>query len=167
MAKLKAKKSKKTKSPKKKTGKTALEMFNEINFMEDYAIIGKFCNLPPSKKDWIEVRRYELQASANKYEHLMGEYLINKGIKFIHQAPFVINGKIYFLDFYLPERRLAVEVDGIYHESMRQSDYDATRDYNFRSIGIKTLRINNNETHDWNQLDIRLAIASKQQNAKN
>ena len=141
---------------KKKVVSNKLKEYNKSNYIEDYQIIGQFCNLPKSKKEWIEDTRESLKSKANKYENCLGEYLIKKKIKFIHQAPFVINGKIYFLDFYIPSKRIAIEVDGQYHKSLYQGDYDYTRDYNFKSIGIKTIRISNNETLDNHQLDIRL-----------
>lgn len=142
---------------KKKVVSNRLNEYNKANYIEDYRIIGQFCNLPKSKKEWIEDTREQLKAKANKYENLFGEYLIKKKIKFVHQAPFIINGKIYFLDFYIPSKRIAIEVDGQYHDSLYQEDYDDVRDYNFNSIGIKTIRIANNETMDANQLDIRLS----------
>lgn len=119
--------------------------------------MGNSATFPKAKKEWIEDTREQLKAKANKYENLFGEYLIKKKIKFVHQAPFIINGKIYFLDFYIPSKRIAIEVDGQYHDSLYQEDYDDVRDYNFNSIGIKTIRIANNETMDANQLDIRLS----------
>lgn len=142
---------------KKKVVSNRLNEYNKANYIEDYRIIGQFCNLPKSKKEWIEDTKEQLKAKANKYENLFGEYLIKKKIKFVHQAPFIINGKIYFLDFYIPSKRIAIEVDGQYHDSLYQEDYDDVRDYNFNSIGIKTIRIANNETMDANQLDIRLS----------
>lgn len=142
---------------KKKVVSNRLNEYNKANYIEDYRIIGQFCNLPKSKKEWIEDTREQLKAKANKYENLFGEYLIKKKIKFVHQAPFIINGKIYFLDFYIPSKHIAIEVDGQYHDSLYQEDYDDVRDYNFNSIGIKTIRIANNETMDANQLDIRLS----------
>lgn len=142
---------------KKKVVSNRLKEYNKANYIEDYRIIGQFCNLPKSKKEWIEDTRESLKAKVNKYENLFGEYLIKKKIKFVHQAPFIINGKIYFLDFYIPSKRIAIEVDGQYHDSLYQEDYDDVRDYNFNSIGIKTIRIANNETMDANQLDIRLS----------
>lgn len=142
---------------KKKVVSNRLNEYNKANYIEDYRIIGQFCNIPKSKKEWIEDTREQLKAKANKYENLFGEYLIKKKIKFVHQAPFIINGKIYFLDFYIPSKRIAIEVDGQYHDSLYQEDYDDVRDYNFNSIGIKTIRIANNETMDANQLDIRLS----------
>lgn len=84
---------------KKKVVSNKLKEYNKSNYIEDYQIIGQFCNLPKSKKEWIEDTRESLKSKANKYENCLGEYLIKKKIKFIHQAPFVINGKIYFFRF--------------------------------------------------------------------
>lgn len=133
-----------------------LEQYNIANYLEDYRLIGYFCNLPKSKKEWIQDTREALKSKANKYEILLGEYLIEKKVKFIHQAPFIIDGKIYFLDFYVPNKKLAIEIDGNYHQSMTQEKYDNVRDKSFQSIGIKTIRINNNETMSKQQLDIIL-----------
>lgn len=94
------KKNKKNKrSFKKNEVQSPLDLHNISQYIEDYAIISKFSHLPFSKREWIETKRYELQYSANKYEHLLGAFLLSHDVKFIHQAPFVINGKIYFLDF--------------------------------------------------------------------
>ena len=109
-------------------------------------------------KDWIENRMYELRASANVYEHRVGELLISRGIEFIHQAPFVFRPKsIYFCDFYLPMQRIALEVDGIYHNSEDMVAKDAERDANFKSIGIRVVRIGNAETNNLPQLKLRLS----------
>ena len=142
----------------KKVGKNSLSFYNATNFKEDYKIIGRFCNLSFSKKDWIETTRYKIQSSANKYERLIGEYLINKKIIFVHQAPFMFDDKIYFSDFFIPRMRLIVEVDGDYHNSISQSESDEERDDLFSSLGIKTIRINNNEALDKKQIDMRLKI---------
>lgn len=139
--------------------KKSLSFYNLSNFKDDYKIIGRFCNLSFSKKDWIETTRYKLQASANKYERLVGEYLISKNISFIHQAPFMFDDKIYFSDFFIPKMKLIIEVDGDYHNSIMQSENDEERDVLFSSIGIKTVRINNNETLNRRQIEIRISIA--------
>lgn len=135
---------------------SVLDKYNIRHYEDDYVIIGKFCNMSYSTKDWIETNRYKLQFSANKYEKLMGEYLVNAKIKFVHQAPFVLDGKIYFADFYIPAYRTVIEIDGTYHDSMTQSKKDNDRDYAFKCKGIKTIRLNNAETLDKNQIDIRL-----------
>lgn len=143
--------------PKKKAKGNKLQEYNTANYFQDYVLIGQFCNLPKSKKEWIQDTREDLKSKANKYEILLGEYLIEHKVKFIHQAPFIIDGKMYFLDFYVPNKRIAIEVDGQYHQSITQESYDAVRDESFQSIGIKTIRISNNETMSKQQLDIILS----------
>ena len=131
-------------------------MHNIKSYIEDYAIISKFSHLPFSKREWIETRRYELQFSANKYEHYVGAYLLSHNVSFIHQAPFIINGKIYFLDFFIPSLRIAIEVDGASHEYSWKHEKDKDRDSNFKSIGIKTIRISNSEYESSKYLNIRM-----------
>lgn len=133
-----------------------LDIHNISNYIEDYAIISKFSHLPFSKREWIETRRYEHQFSANKYEHILGAYLLSHNVKFIHQAPFVICGRIYFLDFFIPSLRVAIEVDGVAHSYMVQKDRDLNRDKDFYSIGIKTIRVSNDEVKSSAYLDIRM-----------
>ena len=157
----KNKKSKKVFKAEKKSKpvvQSPLDIHNISNYIEDYAIISKFSHLPFSKREWIETRRYELQFSANKYEHLLGTYLLNHNVKFIHQAPFIICGKIYFLDFFIPALRVALEVDGVSHSYMRQADKDFSRDNDFRSIGVKTIRISNDEVNASKILDMRMKV---------
>lgn len=38
---------------KKKVVSNRLKEYNKANYIEDYRIIGQFCNLPKSKKEWI------------------------------------------------------------------------------------------------------------------
>lgn len=151
------KKNKKNKhSFKKNEVQSPLDLHNISQYIEDYAMISKFSHLPFSKREWIETRRYELQYSANKYEHLLGAFLLSHDVKFIHQAPFVINGKIYFLDFFIPSLRTAIEVDGVSHLWYDHPNKDNNRDIDFRTIGIKTIRISNDEVSSKKYLEIRL-----------
>lgn len=122
-----------------------LDIHNTESYMADNAIIAKL-TATYSTKDWIETRRSELQMQANVYERNLGAYFVNNNIRFIHQAPFIINKKIYFLDFYLPQKRIAIEVDGISHDSIAANEKDINRDRDFNSIGVKTYRINNAQT---------------------
>lgn len=154
------KKNKKNKrSFKKNEVQSPLDLHNISQYIEDYAIISKFSHLPFSKREWIETRRYELQYSANKYEHLLGAFLLSHDVKFIHQAPFVINGKIYFLDFFIPSLRIAIEVDGVSHSWYDHPNKDNNRDMDFKTIGVKTIRISNDEVSSKKYLEIRLKIS--------
>jgi very-short-patch-repair endonuclease len=76
---------------------------------------------------------------------------------FIHQAPFVFRPRtIYFCDFYLPDHKLVIEVDGIYHNGDVQFTKDKERDANLRSIGMRVVRIANEELGDPRLLALRL-----------
>lgn len=154
------KKNKKNKrSFKKNEVQSPLDLHNISQYIEDYAIISKFSHLPFSKREWIETKKYELQYSANKYEHLLGAFLLSHDVKFIHQAPFVINGKIYFLDFFIPSLRIAIEVDGVSHSWYDHPNKDSNRDMDFKTIGVKTIRISNDEVSSKKYLEIRLKIS--------
>ena len=59
------------------------------------------------------------------------------GFKFRRQHP----AGPYVLDFYCPEARLAVEVDGSIHECDDRPERDRTRDERLAERGVRTLRI--------------------------
>lgn len=59
----------------------------------------------------------------------------------IRQAYFRIRKRSYFLDFFFPSMMLAIEIDGSSHLSRKE--HDRLRDADFRSIGIRTIRIKN------------------------
>jgi len=51
----------------------------------------------------------------------------------------------YILDFYCPERRLAIEVDGGQHAYVRGQQNDAARGSYLRELGIRVIRFWNND----------------------
>lgn len=104
-------------------------------------------------RDWIEHTMYELRERANKYEKAVYNALKEKGAEFIHQAPFVLDGKIYFADFYIPALRTLIEVDGSSHDNVRNQRKDYLRDDSFASYKMNTVRIQNNVASDKNKLD--------------
>lgn len=59
------------------------------------------------------------------------------GFKFRRQA--IVRG--YIVDFWCPKVRLVVEIDGGYHLSEKQREWDRNRDAALASIGIETLRL--------------------------
>lgn len=145
-----AKKSKKNK--KVKSG--ALDKHNSYGYLKDLNRICKLGYISDSTRDWIETNMLRLRDCANVYEHKFGEYLIKKNVEFIHQAPFILSGKIYFADFYLPKYNLIVEIDGLYHSGMAQHEYDRFRDACFCGHKIKVLRLPNNAVMNDNDLNI-------------
>jgi len=61
--------------------------------------------------------------------------------KFRNQHP----ANKFILDFYCHKVKLAIEVDGEYHNSKVNQFYDDDRDRILEEFGIKTLRFTNNE----------------------
>lgn len=75
-------------------------------------------------------------------EHLLWEALRNKqldGFKFRRQHPV----SKYVLDFYCHQAKLAIELDGGYHEDSVQQLYDADRTANLTELGIEVIRFQN------------------------
>jgi len=64
-----------------------------------------------------------------------------QGIKFRRQKP--IN--IFVADFYCPELKLVVELDGEVHKDPRQAAHDENRDFYLRSVGCTVLRFPNRD----------------------
>lgn len=157
MRKIKSKKARREKQDK-------IDKYNIENYLTDLDYVAKL-NIPDYRKDWIVTTMYELRDKANIYERKLGNLLINKGIRFIHQAPFVFYGKkIYFADFFIPRLHLVIEVDGQYHQGFAQGEYDAVRDKNFADMGIKTARISNNLVKDDTSLNLYLETLLKGHN---
>ena len=77
-------------------------------------------------------------------EKLLWQELRNRKIqnqRFLRQ--FSISS--YVLDFYCPNLRLAIEVDGATHNTSDEIEYDKIRQSEIESLGIMFLRFNNEE----------------------
>jgi len=91
-------------------------------------------------------------------EKLLWHELRNRklsGFKFLRQHPIVYKadykGLNYFIaDFYCDEKKVIVELDGMIHEL--SGDYDEFRDSELSRMGIKTLRIKNEELSKINEV---------------
>ncbi len=53
----------------------------------------------------------------------------------------------YIVDFYIAERRLAIEIDGTQHYLEDGKSHDEARDAYLNSIGVTVLRFGNNEVN--------------------
>ena len=69
------------------------------------------------------------------------QYLRTYPIKFYRQRPM---GR-YIVDFYCAKARLVVEIDGSQHYEDQGLDYDRARTAYLESLGLKVLRVPNNE----------------------
>jgi len=86
----------------------------------------------------------ELRKNPTKAEAILWARLRNKqllGYKFRRQHP--IEG--FILDFYCPEARLAIEVDGADHLGDEAQEYDSYRTEVLQDLGIRVMRFWNSE----------------------
>jgi|SRR3989344_5066679 len=88
-------------------------------------------------------RRRELRQDQTKTEEKLWWYLRGQklGVKFKRQHS--VGG--YILDFYCPEKKLIIELDGGVHNKEESREYDAVRDKYFTDLDYKVLRFKNNE----------------------
>jgi len=99
-----------------------------------------FLKNDPAFKD----RRRELRHNQTDAEKVLWAQVRNKqffGLKFFRQY----SVGAYILDFYCPEKKLAVELDGGQHNLSEGREYDAERTAYLNSHGIKVVRFWNNE----------------------
>ncbi|MEK7635054.1 MAG: endonuclease domain-containing protein [Patescibacteria group bacterium] len=94
----------------------------------------------------LEERRRELRKNQTKTEEILWWYLRGQklGVKFKRQHS--IGG--YILDFYCPEKKLIIELDGEVHNTKEAREYDEVRDKYFRELDYKILRFENREVEN-------------------
>lgn len=85
--------------------------------------------------EWKTDRAREMRRKPTRSEAALWQMLRNRrlGVKFRRQHPALG----WILDFYCPEAKLAVELDGSHHDGSR----DEVRDKAIMALGIRTLRI--------------------------
>ena len=88
-------------------------------------------------------RRRELRKSQTKQEEILWRNIRNRklGVKFKRQ--YSIGG--YVLDFYCPEIKLVIELDGKQHFEKRKFLYDKERTEYLEVLDCKVLRFKNTE----------------------
>jgi very-short-patch-repair endonuclease len=89
-------------------------------------------------------KRRKLRRNQTQVEMLLWQRLRNKqvfGLKFFRQY----STGHYILDFYCPEKHLAIELDGGQHATLDIKKHDIERTKYLNSLGIKVIRFWNNE----------------------
>lgn len=98
------------------------------------------------REEWIDKTQKKNQEKSTASEKLLLKTALKRfGKRVKTQYEVTIKGHIYFLDFYIKSLKVAIEVDGGYHSTIEQSQKDRERDANLASIGIKTIRIKNEQ----------------------
>lgn len=131
------------------------------NKIEREYILHDYESLPDDFKEWVLENSIRMMENPTQAESLFESYLESKRVVFEKQVFFRINGKSYFLDFFIPSKKLAIELDGKYHKDRKA--YDVKRNKNFQSIGICTMRLPNKVAF---ARDIDKAINNRKRQAK-
>lgn len=108
-------------------------------------IVNDFANVEEKLKEWVAKTTIELRMNKTKAERKLSNVLDHSTYTVLEQPYFRINGKGYFLDFFFPKLNIAIELNGNAHEGSEREEYDWNRDADFRSIGIRTLRLANDD----------------------
>lgn len=139
-----------------KSGDSKLTGYSSNNYAVDVAHLSRLGKISTSRRAWIETTMLELRSKAPIYEHFLAEFLFANNIQFIHQAPFILDDKIYFADFFIPAKHAIIEVDGGYHNGCVQATKDRFRDLCFNGHMIRVIRIPNSATDNKNDLCLLL-----------
>ncbi|HAQ19265.1 MAG TPA: hypothetical protein DCR40_08550 [Prolixibacteraceae bacterium] len=99
-------------------------------------------------------RARELRKNMTGAERTLWYFLRNRrfyNLKFLRQHPIIyqvtIKGPDYFIpDFYCAEKKVVLELDGIIHNFQR--DEDEFRENILKGLGLRILRIRNEELED-------------------
>ena len=97
-----------------------------------------------TKKSEQEKRR-KLRREMTKAEVKLWLELKNKklGARFLRQYSI----HAFVVDFYSPELRLAIEVDGVTHSTDEEKEYDESRQSEIEQLGVVFLRFSNPEIY--------------------
>lgn len=89
-------------------------------------------------------RRQQLRNRATEEERILWSCLKKNTLKHKFIRQYSVEG--YVIDFYCPEKRLAIELDGEQHR--QNYEYDSIRTRLFEAYGIKVIRFWNWEVKD-------------------
>jgi len=108
---------------------------------------GKFNIMQTHNRKELKENRRNLRSNLTPAEIRLWKYLQSKqleGRKFRRQHSI---GN-YIVDFYCPEERIAIELDGEVHLNPVNEQYDILRDNYIKSLGIKVIRFRNSDIFD-------------------
>ena len=88
-------------------------------------------------------RRKDLRNNATPQEVLLWSKLKNSQLGFKFRRQQSIGG--YIADFYCPEKKLIIEIDGSQHFQKDNQEYDSIRTTFFEGLGLYVVRFSNNE----------------------
>lgn len=106
----------------------------------------KSANIEYNIKD-LEERRKKLRNNMTHAEVLLWNYIRRKQIQNIRfRRQFSIEQ--FIVDFYSPQLKLAIEIDGYTHSTYEENKYDNWRQNKLESYGVRFLRFTNEDVYE-------------------
>ena len=105
------------------------------------------------KENSAEHYKHILEVNATYAERVLYSFLTGK-IDFEFQKIIYTDNKKHFFiaDFYIPSKNLIIELDGEYHDNIKQQDKDIWRTRILKSLGYKVIRFKNKQITESNNL---------------
>lgn len=111
-----------------------------------------------SKENTAEHYKHILEVNATYAERLLKIFLTGK-IDFEFQKIIYTDNKHFFIaDFYIPSKNLIIELDGEYHDNIKQQDKDIWRTQILKSLGYEVIRFKNKQITESRDLSWLLNI---------
>ena len=112
--------------------------------------------LPPQ----LLVNAREMRKNQTDAEEMLWQLIRNRqlgNLKFRRQHPLKVG---FILDFYCAEKKLGIEIDGGYHNSSDQKEYDSMRTEAIKEYGINIIRFTNEEVTNETDVVLRQILSS-------
>lgn len=133
--------------------KTIYTTVDDLKLGDDIDV-RSYDELSPKFVKWIDETTIKLYNRRTFAERRFSEIMKKQLYKVVEQSFFMIDGKSYFLDFFMPQFNIAWELNGSVHKSKDSEYYDWGRDMAFNNIGITTIRLSNRDVYRANIKDI-------------
>ena len=109
----------------------------------DEVIYKKFQTASPDRYGMLRLSAHENKRKPTLAERLLWERLRRRTLGFQFRRQHIIGD--YIADFVCIEKSLVVEVDGDYHNSPEQREYDVIRTRQLEQQGFRVIRFTNDE----------------------
>ncbi|MBC5833606.1 DUF559 domain-containing protein [Flavobacterium sp. F372] len=103
----------------------------------------KYETARPSTYKLLKELKNQNKQNSTQAEGILWEYLRNKNLKYEFRRQHIID--IFIADFVCLEKKLIIEVDGGYHNTLEQKEADELRTQILNEIGFKVIRFTNEQ----------------------
>jgi len=112
-----------------------------------------------AKQSTANKRVWNLRECATKGEKVFLDKMFRAmPVKFNFQRAFIAGKGFVIVDFYVPSRHLAIEIDGGYHNTPEQQSKDRWKERYLESRGVNVIRFTNEQAIAMSDADVESAV---------